>query len=55
MLNFPVQFMKMLLPVSLLLVYLSYNIITGRNVNETTLTGKGTGIAILDSGVDIHT
>lgn len=32
-----------------------YNIITGRNVNETTLTGKGTVIAILDSGVDyIH-
>lgn len=29
-----------------------YNIITGRNVNETTLTGKGTVIAILDSGVD---
>ena len=30
----------------------NYNIITGRNVNETTLTGKGTAIAILDSGVD---
>lgn len=29
-----------------------YNIITGRNVNSTTLTGKGTSIAILDSGVD---
>ena len=29
-----------------------YNIITGRNVNTTTLTGKGTAIAILDSGVD---
>ena len=29
-----------------------YNIITGRNVNETTLTGKGPVIAILDSGVD---
>ena len=29
-----------------------YNIITGRNVNETTLTGKGTVIAILYSGVD---
>ena len=29
-----------------------YNIISGRNVNETTLTGKGTVIAILDSGVD---
>lgn len=29
-----------------------YNIITGRNVNATTLTGKGTVIAILDSGVD---
>ena len=29
-----------------------YNIITGRNVNATTLTGKGTAIAILDSGVD---
>ena len=29
-----------------------YNIITGRNVNKTTLTGKGTVIAILDSGVD---
>lgn len=29
-----------------------YNIITGRNVNETTLTGKGTAIAVLDSGVD---
>ncbi|MFR3343751.1 MAG: S8 family serine peptidase [Anaerobutyricum sp.] len=44
--------MKMLLPVSLLLVLPDYNIITGRNVNETTLTGKGTVIAILDSGVD---
>lgn len=29
-----------------------YNIITGRNVNDTTLTGKGTAVAILDSGVD---
>lgn len=29
-----------------------YNIITGRNVNATTLTGKGTAIAVLDSGVD---
>lgn len=29
-----------------------YNNITGRNVNDTTLTGKGTAIAILDSGVD---
>ena len=29
-----------------------YNIITGRNVNTSTLTGKGTAIAILDSGVD---
>ena len=29
-----------------------YNIITVRIVNETTLTGKGTVIAILDSGVD---
>lgn len=29
-----------------------YNIVTGRNVNATTLTGKGTAIAVLDSGVD---
>lgn len=29
-----------------------YNIVTGRNVNTTTLTGKGTAIAVLDSGVD---
>ncbi len=29
-----------------------YNIITGRNINVTTLTGKGTAIAVLDSGVD---
>lgn len=29
-----------------------YNIVTGRNVNATTLTGKGTVIAVLDSGVD---
>lgn len=29
-----------------------YNIITGRNVNATTLTGKGTAIAVLDSGMD---
>ena len=29
-----------------------YNIITGRNINTTTLTGKGTAVAILDSGVD---
>ena len=29
-----------------------YNIITGRSVNATTLTGKGTAIAVLDSGVD---
>lgn len=28
-----------------------YNIVTGRNVNATTLTGKGTAIAVLDSGV----
>ena len=29
-----------------------YNIVTGRNVNTTTLTGKGTAIAVLDSGID---
>ena len=29
-----------------------YNIVTGRNVNATTLTGKGTAIAVLDSGVN---
>ena len=29
-----------------------YNIVTGRNVNATTLTGKGTAVAVLDSGVD---
>ena len=29
-----------------------YNIVTGRNVNATTLTGNGTAIAVLDSGVD---
>lgn len=29
-----------------------YNIITGRNINATTLTGKGTAIAVLDSGAD---
>lgn len=29
-----------------------YNIVTGRNVNATTLTGKWTAIAVLDSGVD---
>ena len=29
-----------------------YNIITRRNVNATALTGKGTAIAVLDSGVD---
>lgn len=29
-----------------------YNIITGRDINATTLTGKGTAIAVLDSGVD---
>ena len=44
--------MKMRLQELMLRVFLYYNIVTGRNVNATTLTGKGTAIAVLDSGVD---
>lgn len=31
-----------------------YNIVTGRNITKTSLTGRGTAIAIPDSGVDFR-